>query len=129
MAEPTIKYIDQQGLALYDALIKQYINEKDKVLYNTTAFWNEHPTIIAKKGCIYIYADYRRDAEGYNIPSVKIGDGTSYLIDMPFADNLIYEHIEDTVRHITECERQFWNNKVRCYIDENNSEHIIFTTN
>lgn len=129
MAEPTIKYVDQNGLALYDALLKAYIDDREKVRYGTTDYWNDMPQLIAKKGCIYVYSDSHKDSQGRDIPSVKIGDGTSYLIDMPFADNLIYEHIEDTVIHITEAERQFWNNKVRCYIDQNNSEHIIFTTN
>jgi hypothetical protein len=46
---------------------------------------------------------------------------------MPFTDEILYNHINDIVAHITAEERAFWNNKVRCYIaDETN---LTFTTN
>ena len=100
-----------------------------KVLYATTATWNSKPQLISAKGYIYIYSDYRQNLQGDNIASMKVGDGTSYLIDMPFTDELLYAHVEDNVRHITAEEREFWNNKVRCYIDPLNEQHLIFTTN
>ena len=100
-----------------------------RVLYASTATWNSQPQLLSDKGYIYIYSDYRQDEHGNNIPSMKVGDGTAYLIDMPFTDELIYEHIEDQIRHITQAEREFWNNKVRCYIsEEQGSEEVIFTT-
>jgi hypothetical protein len=100
-----------------------------KVLYASTATWNSKPQLISAKGYIYIYSDYRQNLQGDNIASMKVGDGTSYLIDMPFTDDLLYAHVEDNVRHITAEERDFWNNKVRCYIDPLNSQNLIFTTN
>ena len=99
-----------------------------KVLCATTETWNSQPQLISDRGYIYIYSDYRQDGQGQNIASMKVGDGTSYLIDMPFTDELLYVHLSDTVRHITSEERDFWNNKVRCYVDPSDSQNLIFTT-
>lgn len=99
----------------------------DKIFYNTTEYWNSRPTLLTKQGYIYIYSDYKQ-SEGENIAGIKIGDGTSYLIDMPFTDKPLDDHIADTVKHITATEREFWNNKVRCFIDPENAEKLIFTT-
>lgn len=100
-----------------------------RVLYATTATWNSQPQLISARGYIYIYADYRQNGQGQNIPAMKVGDGNAYLIDLPFVDSLIYEHIADNIRHISQQEREFWNNKVRCYIDpEVQGDNLIFTT-
>lgn len=101
-----------------------------KVLYNTTANWNSNPKLKSKKGYIYIYSDYKQNEQGQNIAGLKVGDGSAFLIDLPFIDELVYEHINDVVRHITQEERLFWNNKVRCYVDiETDESKLIFTTN
>lgn len=100
-----------------------------RVLYASTATWNSKPQLISARGYIYIYSDYRQNLHGDNIAAMKVGDGTSYLIDMPFTDDLLYAHVEDDVRHITAEERAFWNDKVRCYIDPLNEQRLIFTTN
>ncbi len=100
-----------------------------RVLYATTATWNSQPTLISQMGYIYIYADYRKNEHGMNIPSMKVGDGNAYLIDMPFSDEVLYKHVDDNVRHITQEEREFWNNKVRCYASEIQDDVLIFTTN
>ena len=99
-----------------------------KVLYNTTEYWNSRPTLLAKKGYIYVYADYKK-VDNQDIAGIKVGDGTSYLIDMPFTDKPLDAHTADTVAHITAEERTFWNNKVRCFVDPNDEENIVFTTN
>lgn len=99
-----------------------------KVLYASTATWNSQPQLISARGYIYIYADYRQNGQGQNIASMKVGDGTSYLIDMPFTDDLLYAHLSDSIIHITSQERDFWNNKVRCYIDPENEQNLVFTT-
>lgn len=128
MADPR-NYLDQAGLQLYDELLKQYIDSHGEIFYDTTANWNSKPTLIGRKGCIYIYSDYKKNAQGQDIAGIKIGDGSAYLIDAPFVSELLYNHLEDTIIHITQQEREFWNNKVRCYIDPENAQHIIFTTN
>ena len=99
-----------------------------KVLYASTATWNSQPQLVSARGYIYIYADYRQNQQGQNIAAMKVGDGSAYLIDMPFTDDLLYAHIADNIRHITQEEREFWNNKVRCYIDPLNEHRLVFTT-
>lgn len=99
-----------------------------KVLYNTTVYWNSRPDLVAKRGYLYVYSDYK-EVDNQLIAGIKVGDGTSYLIDMPFIDKPLDDHIADTVKHITNAEREFWNNKVRCFIDPNDEENIVFTTN
>ena len=123
------RYLDPNGLSQYDALIKQYIidTEIDKVLYDNTASWNSQPQLISQLGYLYIYSDYKQDGEGNNIPGIKVGDGNAYLIDLPFSTKLIDEHIANAIIHITQAERDFWNNKVTCYIDENNITRLIFS--
>lgn len=98
-----------------------------KVLYNTSEYWNSHVQLIAQEGYIYIYSDYR-EYDDQEIAGIKIGDGTSYLIDMPFLDKPYADHILNTVIHITAAERESWNNKVRCFIDPENAQNIVFTT-
>lgn len=99
-----------------------------RVLYASTATWNSKPQLISEAGYIYIYSDYRQDSQGRNIASMKVGDGASYLIDMPFTDDLLYAHLANSDIHITPEEREFWNNKVRCYIDPINEHRLVFTT-
>ena len=105
-----------------------YSSSDCKVLYNTSEYWNSHPKIISKKGYLYVYGDYKQDKQGNNLAGIKVGDGLAYLIDLPFMDKLYSQHIEDDTIHITAQERNFWNNKVRCYIDPNNGDNLIFTT-
>lgn len=99
-----------------------------KVLYASTATWNSQPQLISARGYLYIYSDHKQDEHGQNIAGMKVGDGSAYLIDMPFTDDLLYSHIENGEIHITPEERAFWNNKVRCYVDPLNEENLIFST-
>ena len=101
----------------------------DKIHFDTTANWNSKLNLVAKKGHIYCYSDWRVDDEGKYIVGIKIGDGKAYLIDMPFTDELWADHVEDVIIHITQQEREFWNNKVRCFLSPTQSEKLVFTTN
>lgn len=99
-----------------------------KVVYHTTEYWNSRPDMISEKGYLYVYSDWKV-IDGKTIAGIKIGDGQAYLIDLPFTDEIWAAHIDDVIRHITSTERTFWNNKVRCYIDESGDPHnLIFTT-
>jgi hypothetical protein len=150
------------------------------VLYASTAYWDGHPEIISQRGVIYIYSDWKQDADGNYIAGFKVGDGNAYLSDMPFvngSDSIISEtseywaehsstmseagmiyiyndleppkfkigdgkayigdlpfydedwedHIRDQIRHITQQEREFWNNKVRATDEGADPEELIFT--
>lgn len=106
----------------------QIIPQTGGMIYSaTTAEWNAQTLLVAKKDAIYVYTDHGT-VDGEPIPAIKVGDGTSYLIDMPFVDEdtaaRLTDHIENTVRHITESERQFWNSKVSVDLD---GEILILT--
>lgn len=105
---------------------------------NTKAGWNSNPQYLPKKGEICVYTDYTvvTDDQGRTItyPEIKIGDGNSYLIDLPlisdsaryFLMNKLQEHINDTAVHIQPGERQFWNNKLNYDVS---GEDLILTRN
>lgn len=57
------------------------------ILYGTTQEWNSQQDLISTEGTIYIYSDYQTitiDGVEKTIPGIKIGDGKTYLMDMPF---------------------------------------------
>ena len=100
-----------------------------------TASWNAKTRLIAEEGAIYVYLDHAKIDNGNGIytiyPAIKIGDGTSYLIDMPFVDGelspMIQNHINNNIRHVTAEEKDFWNNKWRGYMNSVNDENLVFT--
>lgn len=102
--------------------------------YDTSAAWDAHPLYVGDSGAVYVYSDkttVTKDGTTVNVPGIKIGDGTSYLIDMAFVDDevaaALLEHMEDTGVHITDEERLFWNNKVTCYVDLIDTENLVFS--
>lgn len=90
---------------------------------DTTANWNAQTTLVAEAGAMYIYTDHAV-VDGVNVSGIKFGDGTSYLIDVPFTDANFIEHAQDTDIHITAEEREFWNNKERTILV---GENLILT--
>ena len=123
MSQHEIKYLDKQGLAH----LWEKFKEQNLVFSNTVEGWNSQPSLISKKGAIQIYTNYSQNEEGKNIPAFKVGDGLAYLIDLPISDEKFWEHINDTEIHITQEEREFWNNKVRNYVDPSDPENLIYT--
>lgn len=104
--------------------------------YGTTEYWNSQPELVGKKSHIYVYSDFGEteiDGQVVAVPNIKIGDGNAFLIDNPFitasVEELLKMHIDDSSVHISADERDFWNNKVRAYIDPENPEILILTTN
>ena len=129
----TKTYLDFTGLQLYNSLLQQYIDTQIdgfvKILYDTKANWDKQTTLVSQANTFYIYSDAYQDSQGNDVPGVKIGDGNAYVVDLPFIGKLYDEHLADTVKHITAAERAAWNNKVRCYLDTNNAENLVLTTN
>lgn len=117
---------ESEHLVTFDTL-QDYLNANlDKqVLFNTTAGWNAQPTLQSQVNTIYVYTDYRT-VNNQNVAGIKVGDGNAYLIDLPFTDTVAMNHISDTTRHITQAEREFWNNKVSAYYA--GEEQLILTT-
>lgn len=98
----------------------------DGILMDTTANWNKQPQLQSQVGYIYIYTDYKT-VDGNNIPGIKIGDGNAYLIDLEFLDELYARHINDNVIHVTQSEKNFWNNKVNCFIAPEQDNKLVFS--
>lgn len=105
---------------------------KGKILTNTVAGWNSQLQLQSELNTIYVYSDYAMTTDEHGqtvfVPGVKIGDGKAFLVDLPFADVLMDDHIHDTDVHITPEERRIWNNKVSVYVPSALSEDLIFTT-
>lgn len=85
--------------------------------YNTTEYWNALANYIPDQGKIIIYSN--KYINGNNVyPAIKIGDGSTYLVDLPFLDDLVYQnfnnHINNTDIHVSAADRIFWNNKINC---------------
>ena len=96
---------------------------------DTTENWNAQKTLVAKKGHLYIYSDYRTIG-GIDVAAMKVGDGNAYLIDIPFLcgnSTALDNHIADSESHITQEERLFWNNKVTCFMSNGDEESIVFS--
>ena len=83
------KYLDPAGVALLWNKIKQIVN-KNLVYYSkTTQEWNSDVFLISEQNVLYIYTDYKtiiKNNQEIFIPGLKIGDGKTYLIDLPFID-------------------------------------------
>lgn len=94
------------------------------VVFGTTSYWDSQSQLISKENTLYVYTDgFTKDFK--NIARMKVGDGVTRLIDLPFIDVVYYDHTEDPTIHITQKERDFWNNKVSCYTE---GENLVFTT-
>lgn len=101
--------------------------------YDTKANWDRQTYLIAEKGHLYIYKDAETtyiNGEKVIYPGIKIGDGSSYLIDMPFAvygrdHERLINHIHDYSIHVGRVDRVNWNDKVSVAVKEE-KEELIF---
>ena len=127
-----IEQLKQETEVLLEPYVEEKIEEIEQagaqlfVHQDTEENWNAKYYLIGEPNHIYIYTNHSR-VDGHDIPAMKIGSG-SYLIDQPFVDSdaeVLDDHIKDTVRHITQNEREFWNNKVRGEIE---SRTLVLTT-
>lgn len=82
------------------------------VYYDSKQNWDDRRSLISEEGAIYIYTEEDKD------PRMKIGDGLAYLIDLPFVVD----------EHISQRDREFWDNKVSAYLDLGDPEQLIFST-
>ncbi len=135
------KYLDEEGLQLLwnklndeNSVIMKKINKltvdvnaaNAEIFCDTKENWASQSILIPKKGTIYIYSNYKQDLSK-DVAGIKIGDGNSYLADLPFIDTLYSQHIENQDIHVTIQDKNKWNEKVT--IDESSvdSELLIFT--
>ena len=108
---------------------------------DTTANWNRARGFIPFDGEIIIYTDYQtvqKEIDGQTknvyIPGVKVGDGRAYVQDLPFVDeelrSYIMGHINNPNVHVSEQDRNFWNNKLNVNdASEVINEELIFNRN
>lgn len=90
------------------------------VIMKTKAEWALLPTLKSHKGVFYVYTDYRQEEDPethkiINIPRMKIGDGMSYVVDLPFSTMSITD--EDIAR---------WNDHVGVIVDEETHNMIFY---
>ena len=116
-------YVDSRGK---DSSVQRYLLDGDHILSDTTEKWNSQKTLVAKKNYIYIYTDYHIDSNGNYIPGIKIGNGNSYLYDLPFAN--VIQTGGDT-SDVSAAEKDTWNNKVTAYLSANNSQTLVLSKN
>jgi hypothetical protein len=99
---------------------------------NTTEYWRQNPQFVPLAGEIVVYLDYRI-VQGHFQPAIKIGDGKASIVSLPFLfgneidediAQMLGEHINDSSMHITNEERNFWNNKLNYRFED---EALIFT--
>ena len=102
--------------------------ESNNIHVDTTASWNSQIDLVAKKNNIYIYSDYVTGDT--DLPGMKVGDGTTYLIDLPFLagnNDILTQHMLNNVIHVSQADRDFWNNKVTCYISSEDPDTLVFS--
>lgn len=91
-----------------------------KIIVKTKAEWAAVPTLMSTRNTLYVYSDYRQEevsGETVNIPRVKIGDGTAYVIDLPFS-----------TMSITQADIDRWNSKSTLSVEaDDETETLIFT--
>jgi hypothetical protein len=117
-----------------DVVTKEYIEGYGfaKIRRNTKAEWDKQLSLISDADTIYVYTDYQTitDDQGNTkyIPGIKIGDGLAYVVDLPFIDEKILQHLNNHNIHVTAEEKTFWNNKNRAFVSNEDTENLILTT-
>lgn len=117
------KYLDSDGVAYLWRKLKNNLSNKMIYYSKKKADWDANRDLVSQKNALYIYSDYKlieQDGKQIYMPGIKIGDGTSYLIDLPFAnqnknseiEDLLLDHINNRIVHISAEQRDFWNNKL-----------------
>ena len=113
--------------------IAEIENKGCTVSENSTEGWSTMPSYVPKNGEICIYTDYYKQEDSEDVyPAIKIGDGKSYLADLPFIEegsqkqimNELQNHFNNSDIHVTPEEKNFWNNKLNYNLS---NENLIFT--
>lgn len=120
---------DVRGMVHGIVEMRGEVQKSDGSIYNaviskTTAEWEANPQIKSVKNFIYVYTDYRQEEDPVTheiklIPRIKIGDGMSYVVDLPF-----------TTMSITDEDIERWNNKSDLQIRIDDETHsLVFYNN
>lgn len=103
--------------------------------YHTTQYFEEHHTTVYAEGTIIVFSDYKKDEQEQDVPGIKIADGVTRVLDLPFinqdADIQELEERVDEVESDVETlntKSTTWDNKVN--IEDNiQDETLVFTRN
>lgn len=97
--------------------------------YNSTNYWNtKKKKYIPKRGTIIVYSDAGKDLDGNPIPKIKIADGTTYVVDLPFINDTeeeIIKHVNDKTIHVTPEEKELWNSGITLSANDNEEMLIV----
>lgn len=105
---------------------RDFWNSKTNNIYcDTTEYWNSHPELQSEKDAIYVYTDHQQ-MDDKDIPGIKIGDGNAFVIDLPFIDDVYAAHIANSIIHVTQEDKDIWNNNVTCFIDPIKGDKLVF---
>ena len=99
------------------------MNARIQYKRDTTANWNAARGLVPLAGEVIIYNDYKTiqktidgELRNVNVPGIKVGDGQTYVQDLPFVDeelrDTIMGHINNENIHVSLQEKLFWNNKL-----------------
>ncbi len=131
----TVQYADTTDFGIDDSTVElnktwssqkinQMIRNESKIYSDTVEGWGSKPTTVSEKNAVYIYTD-ALESDGTYIPRIKIGDGSSYVVDLPFLNKLEIDHINNTAIHVSFDDRLNWDGKIRVY--EHGNETVVFT--
>lgn len=90
-----------RGIVQSELTLRGEVQKSDGSIYvavisKTKAEWAQVPQMMSVNRVLYVYSDYRQEEdpvthEIINIPRIKIGDGVSYVADLPFVTMSITE--------------------------------------
>lgn len=107
-------YLDPEGVAFLWRKIKNINNNKITYYSKTKEEWNSDIAFLSEKNVLYIYSNFKifsnnEEGESIYLPGLKIGDGKSYLIDLPFLNDfdnniekVLLDHISNNSIHISD---------------------------
>lgn len=113
---------------------QQILSTRIVMKHDTCANWDSALSFIPLNGEIIIYDDYqtlvdKNTGNSVKKPGVKIGNGVDTVSNLPFLGAELREellnHINNSMRHVSDDDRLFWNNKVSAYVDQ---DTLAFTT-
>lgn len=110
------------------------------ILIGTTAEWASQQSLRPPVGTILVFTDYTSYTDENDniiaVPGIKISDGSTPTLDLPLIGdhvkievmNALNQHINDNIRHVSQNDRDFWDNKLNCN-DSVTSNNLIFNRN
>lgn len=116
--------------------ILDMVEGKADIKTGTSEYWDSQ-SYIPPAGEIIVYTDKSSkevDGETVYIPGLKIGSGNAYVQDLAFVDervsDMLSDHINDMIAHVTQAERNRWNNKLN--VDDHTEvveDELVFNRN